>query len=34
MNELCHEKMYLKIFVVAIPKKGLVGRAPQILLWV
>ncbi len=23
--ELCHEKMYLKIFVVVIPKEGSIG---------
>ena len=29
---LCHEKMCLMNFVVVIPKEGLVGRAPSILL--
>ncbi len=34
LNELCHETMCLKIFVVVIPKEGLVGRAPPTLLLV
>ena len=32
--EVCHEKMCFKIFVVVIPKEGLAGGAPPILLWV
>ncbi len=27
LHELCHEKTNLKIFVVVIPKEGLVGGA-------
>ncbi len=26
--ELCHEKMYLKVFVIVIPKEGLAGWGP------
>ena len=31
-NDACHEKACLKFFVVVIPKEGLAGRAPSILV--